>query len=130
MAFSPKTRRNLVILLVLAWSLTLIYSAAVFNSTKAHLKKETLYRNNRLLMGTFWEVTSPDKKAAGIVFSEAGRIEQLLSKYIANSEVSQLNHLGKLKVSPETFYIIKKSKEFWQESSGAFDITVAGLVDL
>jgi thiamine biosynthesis lipoprotein len=81
-------------------------------------------------MGTFWEVSSPNKQASAIVFSEASRIEHLLSKYIFTSEISQLNRLGKLKVSPETFYIIKKSKEFWQETSGAFDITVAPLVDL
>ena len=81
-------------------------------------------------MGTFWEVTSPSKEAAGIVFTEASRIEQLLSKYIEESEVSRLNRLGKLKVSPDTFYIIKKSKDFCQLTQGAFDITVGPLVDL
>jgi len=81
-------------------------------------------------MGTFVEVTSFDKKAASIVFAEVKRIENLLSKYNSESEVSRLNNIGKLTVSPETFYIIKKSKEFWQASNGAFDITVAPLVEL
>jgi thiamine biosynthesis lipoprotein len=81
-------------------------------------------------MGTFVEVVSPYKEAAGIVFNEIRRIENLLSKYNPESEVSRLNSSGKLTVSPETFYIIKKSQEFWQESDGAFDITIAPLVDL
>lgn len=81
-------------------------------------------------MGTFVEVTSPDNRAAGIVFEEIKRIEGLLSKYKESSQISQLNKSGKLKVSPETFYIIKKSKEFWQLTEGAFDITVGPILDL
>jgi len=81
-------------------------------------------------MGTFIEVTSPDKPAAEIVFKEISRIENLLSKYKPESEVSRLNQLGKLKASPETFYIIKRSKEFSQASNGAFDVTVAPLMDI
>jgi len=81
-------------------------------------------------MGTFWEVTSPDKKASQIVFNEVNRLDQLLSKYNPRSEISILNRTGKLKVSSDTFYLIKKSKEFWQISDGAFDISVASLVDL
>ncbi len=82
------------------------------------------------MMGTFVQVSSPYKEAASIVFAEIKRIEDLLSKYNPDSEVSKLNKSGILSVSPETFYIIKKSKEFWQLSDGAFDITVAALVDL
>jgi thiamine biosynthesis lipoprotein len=93
-------------------------------------QKQQLYKNNRLMMGTNVEVISPDKKAAKIVFGEIKRIEDLLSKYNPESEISRLNKFGKLKVSPETFYILKKSKEFWQASEGAFDITVGPLVDL
>ncbi len=89
-----------------------------------------LYKDSRVILGTFVEVISPHKEAAGIVFTEIKRIENLLSKYNPESEVSKLNKLGNFKVSPETFYIIKKSKEFWQVSDGAFDITVAPLVDL
>jgi len=93
-------------------------------------QNQQLYTDNRIMMGTFVEVISPYKQAAGIVFSEIKRIEDLLSKYKPDSEVAKLNQSGKLKVSPDTFFIIKKSKELWQTSDGAFDITVAPLVDL
>ena len=93
-------------------------------------QNQKLYKDTQLMLGTFVEVISPHRQAPGIVFIEIKRIENLLSKYNPESEVSKLNKLGNLKVSPETFYIIKKSKEFWQVSDGAFDITVAPLVDL
>ena len=93
-------------------------------------KNHQLYKDSRVMMGTFVEVSSPDKKASGIVFEEIKRIENLLSKYNPDSEVSRLNKFGKLAASPDTFYIIEKSKEFWKASTGGFDISVAPLVDL
>lgn len=82
------------------------------------------------MMGTFIEVTSPDKGAANIVFTEIRRVEGLLSKYKEDAEVAKLNKLGNLQVSPDTFYILRKSEEFWRLSDGAFDITVAPLSDI
>lgn len=93
-------------------------------------QNQKLFEDNRVMMGTFVEVKSPDKDAAGIVFKELKRIEDLLSKYKEDSEVSKLNTRGNLKVSSDTFYIIKKSLEFYKLSNGAFDITVAPLVSL
>ena len=93
-------------------------------------QQQQLYKDNRVMMGTFIEVSSPNKEAGDIVFQEFKRIENLLSKYTPESEISRLNKLGKLQVSPDTFYLIKRSQEFWKASDGAFDITVAPLVDL
>ncbi len=90
----------------------------------------TVYRDTQILMGTTVEVVSCDRQASRIVFEEIQRIENLLSKYKDDSEVALLNKKGELPVSPETFYIIKKSKEFWQLSGGAFDVTVVPLMDL
>ncbi|MCM8795725.1 MAG: FAD:protein FMN transferase [Candidatus Omnitrophica bacterium] len=82
-------------------------------------------------MGTFVEVTSPDKRAASIVFNEINRIESLLSKYKEDSQISRLNKLGVLENAyPETIYIIRKSREFWLATDGAFDITIGPLMDL
>ena len=89
-----------------------------------------LYKDTQAMMGTFVEVISPDKGAGDIVFKEIKRVENLLSKYKEDSEVAKLNKSGKLRVSPETFYILQRAKEFWQVSGGAFDITVSPLMDL
>ena len=96
----------------------------------AGCQNKPLYKDTRLALGTYIEVTSSDKRAAKIVFDEIQRIENLLSKYKPDSEISKLNRIGRLKVSPETFYVIKIAKEFCQLSNGAFDITIAPLMDL
>jgi thiamine biosynthesis lipoprotein len=91
---------------------------------------QQLYKASRIMMGTTVEVISPDKRASGIVFSEIKRIEDLLSKYKPDSEVSRLNTTGRLKASADTFYVINKAKEFYKASAGAFDITVEPLIEL
>lgn len=121
MRYSPRIRKYLLAFLIIGWGLIFIYQFK---------KPARLYHDNRVLMATFWEVVSADKKAGAIVFSEVSRIEQLLSRYIESSEISRLNRSGRLKVSPDTFYVIKRSKEFWQITGGAFDITVGPLIDL
>ncbi len=93
-------------------------------------KGKALYKDARVMMGTFVEVISPDKNAPDIAFAEIDRIEGLLSKYREDTEIARLNKLGKLKVSPDTFYILEKSKEFWKLSGGAFDVTVGPLMDI
>ncbi len=93
-------------------------------------KPEKLYHQERIMMGTVVEATSQEERALKIVFDEIGRVENLLSRYIPESEISKLNRLGRLKVSPETFFVIKKSKEFYLASNGSFDITIAPLMDL
>jgi len=93
-------------------------------------QKEQLYKDSRIMMGTFVEVISPDKRGAAIAFAEMKRIDNLLSKYNPESEISRLNKLGELKVSAETLYILRRAKEFWLLSDGAFDVSVGPLADL
>jgi len=91
---------------------------------------QRLHKDNRLMMGTYIEVTSPYSQAPGIVFEEIARIEGLLSRFDPASEISILNRTGSLKASPETFEIIKKAKEFYRLTDGAFDITVGPLMKI
>ncbi len=92
--------------------------------------EKKLFRETRVALGTYVEVISLDKRAGEVVFKELSRIEALLSKYNPDSEVSRLNRSGSLKVSPETFKIIKRSVEISKATHGAFDITVGPLVDI
>jgi len=118
-------RRYLAAALLIGWTITITYFFIQKNNSD-----KKLYREKRVLMGTFVEVVSPRKEAIRIAFEEIARIEKLLSKYNPESEVYRLNKTGTLKVSPETFFIIQRSKEFYQLSEGAFDITIAPLMDL
>ena len=89
-----------------------------------------LYKDSQLMMGTIVEVISLDKRAADITFKEIKRIENLLSFYKDDSEISRLNKQGRLRVSPETLLVIKEAGKFWKATQGAFDVTVAPLVQL
>lgn len=93
-------------------------------------QNKTLHRDTQVIMGTFVEVISPEQGSAQIVFNEIKRIDNLLSKYKPDSEIAQLNSLGKLRVSADTMYVLGKAKEFYLESEGEFDITVGPLLDL
>jgi len=90
-------------------------------------------------MGTMIEIILMDDdegsadQAVLQAFQEMKRIETLMSSWIDSSDVTRINRsAGKewVKVSPETMEVIKKAKEISELSEGAFDITVAPLVDL
>lgn len=93
-------------------------------------QNRTLHKESRIAMGTFVEVVSPDKDAAKLVFDEMGRIEDLLSKYKNESEISRLNKNVALVVSPDTLYVIKEAKKIWMVTAGIFDITIGTLMDI
>jgi len=93
----------------------------------------------RLLMDTRVDLTlyGVDKKTseqvAEAVFSEMERLEMILSRTILSSELSSINEAaGKMwvEVTPEFFAFLKKVLEFSALSEGAFDPTVAPLLDL
>ncbi len=107
-----------------------IFLSIVFLSVLCGCEPRRLYTDNRLLMGTFVEVTSRDKRAAAIVFDEIKRVEDLLSKYKPSSEVSRLNTAGSIRAGADLYRIVKISIGVTHETEGAFDITVAPLVDL
>jgi FAD:protein FMN transferase len=89
-----------------------------------------MFSDTRVMMGTYVEVISDDKRAAPIVFAEIERVEDLLSKYRPNSDVSRLNRLGKVTVGSDLYFLLTKAKEYWFATDGAFDITVGPLMDL
>ncbi len=65
--------------------------------------------------------------------SELTRLEQKLSRYIADSEVSKINQsagAAPVEISEETYDILKFALELSEISEGLFDITVAPLIDL
>ena len=108
----------------------LAMTLVVLSVSLSACQNRCLYTDTHLLMGTFVEVSSPDRRAGKIVFEEIKRIEGLLSKYQPESEISRLNKSGRIEAAAETFYIISRAKQFWQDSNGAFDVTVGPLMDL
>ncbi len=97
-----------------------------------------VHRFSHLAMATTFEVMvqyedrAYAQQAATAAFDEVDRIEGALSRFLETSDVTQINHLptGKpLHVSLDTFECLRISVESYEETGGAFDVTVGFLVD-
>jgi thiamine biosynthesis lipoprotein len=98
-----------------------------------------LYKYHQVSLGTTIEITlqSNDQKAAEKAalqaFQEIRRIERLMSPWIETSDVYRINRSPEkewVAISPETFTVILKAQNISVLSEGAFDITVAPLIQL
>jgi thiamine biosynthesis lipoprotein len=94
---------------------------------------------HRLVMGTFARVVvvAPNKKTARrcikAAFAEINNVDQLMSDYKKDSEISQLNRDAfkqAVKVSKPTYEVLQKAVRFSRLSEGAFDVTVGPMVQL
>ena len=110
--------------------ISLIFIFFVFIFLLCGCQNKSMRKESRVMMGTFVEVISSDRRAADIVFDEIKRIEGLLSRYKPESEIAKINTKGRIKASTDTFYTMRKAKEFWLLSDGAFDVTIGPLMNI
>ena len=79
-----------------------------------------------------YEDESYAQQAARAAFDEVDRLEGELSRYLENSDVARINHLPvyqPLLLNLDTFECLKISAQMYEETKGAFDVTVGFLVD-
>jgi thiamine biosynthesis lipoprotein len=89
-------------------------------------------------MGTSYHITVvadqlPPDDLAQQINQLLSKVDNSMSTYKENSEISQFNRLpagGSLEISSEFADVIRISKKVWTLSEGAFDPTIAPLVDL
>ncbi len=73
------------------------------------------------------------RQAADEAFQLVDRLEQDLSRYIENSDISRINNLKigeSTIVSLDTFECLKQCIELYQLTNGAFDVTVGHLLEV
>ncbi len=94
---------------------------------------------HRLVMGTFTRVvavaadSTTAKKCIDAALAEIQKVDELMSDYKSDSEISEVNRDGferAVKVSRSTYEVLQRSVEFSKLTGGAFDVTVGPLVDL
>ncbi len=71
------------------------------------------------------------QQAAQAAFDKLDQLEQDLSRYIENSDISRINNLSagqSAKVGLDTFECLQISRRINSETNGAFDITVGSLM--
>ncbi|MBO6575970.1 MAG: FAD:protein FMN transferase [Rhodothermales bacterium] len=97
---------------------------------------QQLVRERRPAMGTTVSVLlyAPSSEAAAphleAAFAEIERVEQLLSDYREDSELSRLNRAtGPVTVDPEMLRLLNRALGWARQSGGAFDPTVGALMD-
>ncbi len=99
-------------------------------------KGQNEYTKTEFVLDTTCSVTfygRDSDEAADAVFEEVRRIENLMSMYKANSDVSRINEAKaseEIKVSEDTYKVIKTALEISENSDGAFDITVAPVTSI
>ncbi len=72
------------------------------------------------------------EQAAWAAFDECDRLEAQLSRYIPNSDISRINALAAnapLRVGPDTFHCLAVGIRMYQETGGAFDVTIGSIFD-
>jgi len=73
------------------------------------------------------------REALKRAYAAMDQVDQLMSTYRADSEMSKINRWAAqepVEVTPETFNLLRKAMEYSRMTEGAFDITVAPLIRL
>jgi len=101
--------------------------------------KTPLVHKTKYSMGTVYEIAaydeSPAHASAAIdkAFAEIAHLDEVLSNYKPESDLSRLNregHFHAVKVPTDLYRVIEEALRYSKISDGKFDITVAPLVDL
>jgi len=72
------------------------------------------------------------RQAAGAAFNELDRIENELSRYVENSDISRINNAKAgepVVIGLDTFECLEVCRQMYIETDGAFDVTVGTLMD-
>ena len=72
------------------------------------------------------------RQAAAAAFAELDRLEEELSRFIENSDISRINNLAAnspLQIGPAAFESLQICANISAQTNGAFDITIGSLLD-
>ncbi|MCP4596311.1 FAD:protein FMN transferase [Neptuniibacter sp.] len=113
--------------------------SALFFLSGCQKAEERIYSHFGMTMGTTFSVkwvTQDDAhkaKISGLIDKALIRVNQSMSTYISDSELSQFNALpegSSQTISDELAFVISQGLELSEKSGGAFDVTVGPLVNL
>jgi thiamine biosynthesis lipoprotein len=102
------------------------------------LKVRNIHRFSHNAMATIFEIYIVHKdymyasQAAHAAFVELDRLEQELSRFIENSDVSRINNLSKFQliiIGIDALNCINECKSLCEDTKGAFDISAGPLID-
>jgi FAD:protein FMN transferase len=116
----------------------LLWAALTATSTATPELTAHLFHKNKYIMGTEFEIavyessSGQGAQAVEQALEEIARLDDVMSNYKAESELSRLNrtaHFRAQAVSPDLYRVIEESLRYSRLSGGKFDVTVGPLVD-
>ncbi len=78
-------------------------------------------------MGTLISVRTPDIDTSDAIFNLFRELDESLSTYKNDSEISRLNRLGEMDLTPRTQKVLERSLEISALTHGVFDITIGSV---
>lgn len=125
-----KMRKLKTIFIIIVVLFALLWGIRIYNGHRHHVEKET-----RFMMDTYVtmyaigpkEITS---KAIGLALDRMQEIDIKFNSLNPKSPIYAFNHQGKPITDPEILEFVNLTLKVSKESDGAFDITVAPLVEL
>lgn len=123
-----------------SFSLTLVFVFLLSGCANNNSIEKYPFDYSGPIMGTSFSVkasTLPEGVGVNsikfLIKERLEKVNQVMSTYLEDSELSKINHssnIGAQFISPELFKVITAAKEVSRLSEGAFDMTVAPLVNL
>ena len=125
MKLPPRSPRKIL------WVILPIVLILLATWTTLRLRVQPLKRTE-MIMGTVVEITviPANEEAIKEAFDAIKKVDELMSTYKPESEVSILNRQGENQLSPQTTQIIQEAIKFSEMTEGAFDITCRPLINL
>ena len=103
-----------------------------------NIDSASIHRFSHHAMNTIYEIVIEidDKEyaqqAASAVFTEIDRLEEELSRFRPNSDITRINKLNvgeELRLSNDTFACLLAAKDIYELTNGLFDITTGRIID-
>lgn len=131
-------KNNKIVVLIALLAILVFGTFVVFNKDKSinNSNSNLITEKSGFMLGTLVKIKLFEPQPEGLfneAFSIIEDIENKMSININDSEVIEINkNAGKsyVKVSPETYYVIKKGIYYSELSGGKFDISIGPLVKL
>jgi len=127
---SPKLKRGVIVLFLLA-ALAALLTGQGQSPELLRLEKSAGAMGSTFSVALYGTDRVKMEAAADAALEEAQRLDEMLSNYKPESELSLVNREAgerPVKISPEFFRLLSQAVEYSRESEGAFDMTVGPLM--
>lgn len=128
--FSSLGRRQFIRILALGGGATAAVAGA-----RAWTKRQAPVQATRLLMGSIANLTvlTGDHRSGSLAiansFARMQELERMLSRFLPNSQLTQLNQTGRCEAAdPALIQVVERAIEYGDLTRGAFDISVEPLL--